>query len=65
MKFNIRRQEEGEPVDSFNIVGFTGYQNIATIIQDEMIRYQIIVGLPDSNLSDKLQTDPELTLIRQ
>ena len=27
-----------------------------------MIRYRIIVGLWDSNLSETLQTDPELTL---
>ena len=29
---------------------------------DERIRYQIIMSLRDSNLSERLQTDPELNL---
>ena len=36
--------------------------NYIYIVHDEMIRYRIIVNLRDSNLSEKLQTDPELTI---
>ena len=32
------------------------------MVHDETIRYQIIVGLRDSNLSESLQTDPKLTI---
>ena len=32
------------------------------MVHDEMIRYRIIVGLRDSNLSERLQTYPELNL---
>ena len=32
------------------------------IVHDETIRYRIIVDLRDSNISEKLQTDPELTI---
>ena len=32
------------------------------MVHDEMIRYQIIVGLRDLNLSERLQTYPELNL---
>ena len=32
------------------------------IVHVETIRYQIIVDLRDSNLSERLQTDPELTI---
>ena len=31
-------------------------------LHDEMTQDQIVVGLQDSNLSERLQTDPELTL---
>ena len=60
----MRRQEEGESVDLFiTSAGFTAEQNFATIIHDELIRYRIIVGLRDSNLSERLlHTYPELNL---
>ena len=32
------------------------------MVHDEMIRYQIIAGLQDLNLSQRLQTYPELSL---
>ena len=59
----MRRQEEGEPVDSFirllyQLVEHGNYRDL----HNEMIQYRIIVGLQDSNLSERLQTDPELTL---
>ena len=60
----MHRQKEGEPVDSFIIL--FNYQLAEHCnyrdLHDEMIRYQIIVGLRDSNLLERLQTDPELTL---
>ena len=63
-KFNMHRQEEGEPVDLLFITSLDrltehcNYHNL----HDEMIRDRIVVGLQDSNLSERLQTDPELTL---
>ena len=61
---NMHRQEEGEPVDSFitslnyRLAEHCNYRDL----HDEMIRDLIVVGLQDSNLSERLQTDPELTL---
>ena len=67
-RFNIRRQEVGEPVDSFitwlyRLAEHCNYRDL----HDEMIRDRMVVSLPDSYLSERLQTDPELTLdsIRQ
>ena len=60
----MRRQEEGEPVDSFvtslnyRLAEHCKYRDL----HGEMIQYRIIVGLSDSNLSERLQIDPELTL---
>ena len=63
-KFNMRRQEEGEPVDLFitSPALLASRTHITTIVHDEMIWHQIIVGLQDSNLSEELQTYPELNL---
>ena len=60
-KFNMRRQEEGEPVDSFitslyRLAEHCNYRDL----HDEMVQDRIVVGLRDSNLSKRLQTDPEL-----
>ena len=58
------RQEEGEPVDSFitslsyRLAEYCNYGDL----HDEMNRDWIVVGLRDSNLSERLQTDPNLTL---
>jgi len=62
-KFNQKRQERGESIDSF----ITSLHYLADHceyepLQDEMIRDRIVVGLMDANLSMKLQMDPELTL---
>ena len=56
------RQEEGELVDSFitslyHLAEHCNYRGL----HDEMIQDRIVVGLRDSNLSQKLQNDPKLT----
>ena len=62
----MRRQEEGEPVDLFTTSPASPVsrtlQLYSYIVHDEMIQYWIIVDLQDSNLSERLQTDPELTI---
>ena len=71
-KFNQRRQEEGESVNSFVtslhcLAEYCGYEGL----KNEMIRDRIVVGLRDANLSMKLQMVPHLsvekavTLVRQ
>lgn len=62
-KFNQRRQEEGETVDTFitALHSLTEHCNFGTLT-DEMIRDRIVVGLLDAKLSEKLQLDPDLTL---
>ena len=62
-KFNLRRQEEGEPVDSFitalyGLAEHCGYGEL----HDEMVRDKIVVGIRDFSLAEKLQLDPDLTL---
>ena len=62
-KFNMRRQEEGESVNSFitslyRLAEHCNYRGL----HDEMIRDRIVVGLRDAVLSERLQTDSELTL---
>ena len=55
----MRRQEEGEPVDSFITLLYwlAEYCNYCDLY-NEMIRDRIIVGLRYSNLSEGLQIDP-------
>ena len=58
-KFNQRKQEEGESVDSF----ITALHELAEhcnygALRSEMIRDRIVVGLLNANVSIKLQTDP-------
>ena len=62
-RFNMRRQEEGEPVDAF----VTDLYSLAehcdfNDLHDQLIRDRIVVGIRDSKLSEKLQLDSELTL---
>lgn len=62
-KFNQRIQESGKSVDSFitdlySLVEHCSYG----ILQDEMVRDRIVVGLQNAKLSEKLQLDPALTL---
>ena len=65
-KFNmhIDSREEGELVDSFiTSPALPASRTLQTIwYTNEMIRYRIIVGLRDSNLSERQQTYPELNL---
>ena len=61
--FNSRKQQPGEPVDSFvtslyTLVERCDYKGL----RDEMIRDRIVVGICDAKLSEKLQLDRELTL---
>ncbi|KAL5499382.1 hypothetical protein EMCRGX_G010781 [Ephydatia muelleri] len=62
-KFNLRKQEDGEPVDDFvtTLYSLAQYCNFGDL-HDEMIRDRLVVGLRDANLSEKLQLDSELTL---
>ena len=62
-KFNLRKQEDGEPVDDFvtSLYSLAQYCNFGDL-HDEMIRDRLVVGLRDANLSEKLQLDSELTL---
>ena len=62
-KFNRRRQEENEPAEAFitdlyALAEHCGYGDL----HDEMIRDQIVVGIRNSTLSEKLQLDASLTL---
>ena len=61
-KFNMRRQE-GEPVDAF----ITALFNLALKcdygkLNDEMIRYRIVVEIRNQSLSEKMELDKTLTL---
>ena len=63
MRFNMRRQEEGEPVDAFitalySLAEHCGYG----ALHDEMIRDRIVVGIRSAQLAEKLQLDSDLTL---
>ena len=50
-KFNLRRQKEGEPV--YSLAEHCGFG----ALHDELV-----VGIRDAGLSEKLQLDPDLTL---
>ena len=60
------RQEKGESVNSFiiSLYQLAEHCNYCDL-HDEMIRDRIVVGLRDSNLSERLQTDPELTIDKE
>ena len=63
MRFNQRQQEEGESVDLFVtslhcLAKDCGYKGL----KSEMIRYQIVVGPRNANLSMKLQMIANLNL---
>ncbi|XP_062855259.1 uncharacterized protein K02A2.6-like [Trichomycterus rosablanca] len=64
-KFNQRQQELGESVDCFItalhcLAEYCGYG----ALHDEMVRDRLVVGLRDTKLSEQLQMDPELTLVK-
>ena len=62
-KFNMRKQEEGEPVDAFvtDLYALAEHCSFGAL-HDEMIRDRLVVGLLSARLSEKLQLDAELTL---
>ena len=62
-KFNNRKQEPGEAVDTFitALYALAEHCNYGTL-HDEMIRDRIVVGIRDTSLSEKLQLDAELSL---
>ncbi|CAC5392948.1 unnamed protein product [Mytilus coruscus] len=65
-KFNKRKQDDDEGVESFVTSLYTltehcGYNDL----RQEMIRDRIVVGIKDSNLSLKMQLDPSLLLRKQ
>ena len=60
-KFNQRKQEDGETVDSFImalycLVEHCQYGDLA----DEMIHDRIVAGVRDAHLSEKMQLDAEI-----
>jgi hypothetical protein len=62
-KFNMRRQQEGEPVDEFitslySLVEHCDYG----VLRDEMIRDRIVVGIRNTALSEKMQLQSDLDL---
>jgi hypothetical protein len=59
-RFNRRRQKEGEQyiTELYDLVEFCAYGDL----KEEMLRDRLVVGIRDLNLSEKLQTDPDLTL---
>ena len=62
-RFNQRKQEEGEPVDTFitALYGLSEHCGYGEL-HDEIIRDRIVVGIRDSALAVKLQLDSTLTL---
>ncbi len=62
-KFNMRKQEEKEPVDAFvtDLYALAEHCSYGAL-HDEMIRDRLVVGLRDAKLSERLQLDAELTL---
>ena len=58
--FNMRRREEGEPIDLFiiSLYWLAEHCNYHDLYND-MIQDQIVVGLRDTNLLERLQTDPD------
>ena len=62
-RFNCRKQEDGESVDSF----ITDLHTLAEhcdfgALHNQLIRETIVVGIMDFNLSERLQLDSDLTL---
>ena len=62
-KFNMRSQKEGEPADSFitDLYALAEFCNFGNL-REELIRYRLVVGILDKQLSEKLQLDVDLTL---
>ena len=64
-RFNRRSQKEGETAEQYitelyTLIEFCEYGNL----KEELLRDRLVVGIRDVSLSEKLQTDPDLTLER-
>ena len=62
-RFNRRSQREGESAEQYitelyELIEICEYGEL----KEEMLRDRLVVGIQDLTLSEKLQTDPELTL---
>ena len=62
-KFNMRSQNEEEPVDSFitDLYALAEFCNFGNV-RDELTNDRLVVGILDKQLSEKLQLDVDLTL---
>ena len=62
-KFNLRSQQENEPVEAFitYLFNLAEHCNFGSL-REELIRDSIVVGIRDKNLSEKLQLESDLTL---
>ena len=62
-KFNTRVQQDGEPVDDFviNLYSLAEHCDYGQL-HDQMVRDRIVIGIRDSQLSEKLHMDSKLTL---
>ena len=64
-KFNQRKQQQSEMVDTFITSLYKLAENCAyNALKEEMIRDRLLVGLQDTRLSKKLQLDANLTLAK-
>ena len=64
-KFNQRKQEQSETVDTFITSLYKLAENCAyNALKEEMISDCLVVGLKDTRLSKKLQLDANLTLAK-
>ena len=66
-EFNSRKQEDGESADSEANSFITSLYGLAEHcafgqLHDELIRDRIVVGIRDTDLSEKLQLDPQTDL---
>ncbi|XP_028514411.1 uncharacterized protein K02A2.6 [Exaiptasia diaphana] len=62
-KFNLRRQEQQESVDTFITALYSLSEHCEFgDLRKQLIRDRIVVGLADAKLSEKLQLDSKLTL---
>ncbi|XP_061920402.1 uncharacterized protein K02A2.6-like [Entelurus aequoreus] len=62
-KFNMRKQKEGESVDSFVTALYALAEHCSYgMLHNELIRDRLVVGLQDKGLSERMQLDADLTL---
>ena len=61
--FNLRNQQENEPVETFitDLFSLAEHCKFGTL-REELIRDSIVVGIRNKSLSEKLQLEAELTL---